>query len=126
VEETLRNMEKRLGEKAINKASRQAINKAAPKVEQNLKSDMVVFRDTGASIDEVVRTNATKKQTGVSAKIGWNGPKERYRLVHLNEWGYTRYGKQYHPRGFGVIEKSLRSSEDGYLREVGSELRKSL
>lgn len=126
VEQTLKNMENKLGDKAITKASRQAINKAGVSVEKRLKEDMKVFKDTGASIDEVVRTNATSKATGVSARIGWNGPKQRYRLIHLNEWGYTRYGKQYHPRGFGVIEKSLKSSEGGYLRDVESELKKSL
>lgn len=126
VNATLKELEKRLGEKQMQKISRQAINKAGEEVKKDLKQDMKSFRDTGASIDEVVQQNATKKSTGVSGRIGWNGPQNRYKLIHLNEWGYTRFGKQYRPRGFGVIEKSLRGSESKYLETVESELRNNL
>lgn len=126
VNATLKELEKRLGEKQMQKISRQAINKAGEEIKKDLKQDMKSFRDTGASIDEVVQQNATKKSTGVSGRIGWNGPQNRYKLIHLNEWGYTRFGKQYRPRGFGVIEKSLRGSESKYLETVESELRNNL
>lgn len=126
VNATLKELEKRLGEKQMQKISRQAINKAGEEVKGDLKEDMKAFRDTGASINEVVQQNATKKSTGVSGRIGWNGPQNRYKLIHLNEWGYTRFGKQYRPRGFGVIEKSLRGSESKYLETVESELRSHL
>lgn len=126
VNATLKELEKRLGEKQMQKISRQAINKAGEEVKKDLKQDMKSFRDTGASIDEVVQQNATKKSTGVSGRIGWNGPQNRYKLIHLNEWGYTRFGKQYRPRGFGVIEKSLKGSEKKYLETIESELRNNL
>lgn len=126
VNATLKELEERLGEKQMQKISRQAINKAGEEVKKDLKQDMKSFRDTGASVDEVVQQNATKKSTGVSGRIGWNGPQNRYKLIHLNEWGYTRYGKQYRPRGFGVIEKSLKGSENKYLETVESELRSNL
>ncbi|MEK0198676.1 hypothetical protein WMB05_11735, partial [Tetragenococcus halophilus] len=90
VNATLKELEKRLGEKQMQKISRQAINKAGEEVKKDLKQDMKSFRDTGASVDEVVQQNATKKSTGVSGRIGWNGPQNRYKLIHLNEWGYTR------------------------------------
>lgn len=126
VNATLKELEKRLGEKQMQKISRQAINKAGEEVKKDLKQDMKSFRDTGASVDEVVQQNATKKATGVSGRIGWNGPQNRYKLIHLNEWGYTRFGRQYRPRGFGVIEKSLKGSESKYLETVESELRSQL
>lgn len=126
IDSTLKNLEKTLGDKKVRSISRKAINKAGGEVKGNLKEDMKVFRDTGASINEVVQQNATKKSTGVSGRIGWNGPQNRYKLVHLNEWGYTRFGKQYRPRGFGVIEKSLKGSESKYLETVESELRSHL
>ena len=37
------------------------------------------------------------------------GPTGRYRIIHLNEHGYTRNGKKYTPRGFGVIAKTIKS-----------------
>ncbi|GBD74113.1 hypothetical protein TEHN7125_2273 [Tetragenococcus halophilus subsp. halophilus] len=126
IDSTLKNLEKTLGDKKVRSISRKAINKAGGEVKGDLKEDMKAFRDTGASINEVVQQNATKKATGVSGRIGWNGPQNRYKLIHLNEWGYTRFGKQYRPRGFGVIEKSLKGSEKKYLETIESELRNNL
>nr|DAZ56797.1 MAG TPA: tail component [Caudoviricetes sp.] len=126
VNETLRAMENRLGDKKVRSIARKAINSGAEKVEKRLQSDMLVFKDTGYTIDEVVRKNATYKNYNTEAEIGWNGPHQRYRLIHLNEWGYTRNGRQIKPRGFGVITKSLKNSEPVYLSTVEMEVKKSL
>ncbi|OJG42435.1 hypothetical protein RV04_GL000789 [Enterococcus hermanniensis] len=119
-------MENRLGDKKVRSIARKAINSGAEKVEKRLQSDMLVFKDTGYTIDEVVRKNATYKNYKAEAEIGWNGPHQRYRLIHLNEWGYTRNGRQIKPRGFGVITKSLKNSEPVYLSTVEMEVKKSL
>nr|DAU14054.1 MAG TPA: tail component [Caudoviricetes sp.] len=126
VNETLKAMEKRLGDKKVRSIARKAINTGAEKVEKRLQSDMLVFKDQGYTIDEVVRKNATYKNYNTEAEIGWNGPHQRYRLIHLNEWGYTRNGRQIKPRGFGVITKSLKNSEPFYLSTVEMEVKKSL
>lgn len=126
VNETLRAMENRLGDKKVRSIARKAINSGAEKVEKRLQSDMLVFKDTGYTIDEVVRKNATYRNYKAEAEIGWNGPHQRYRLIHLNEWGYTRNGRQIKPRGFGVITKSLKNSEPAYLSAVEMEVKKSL
>lgn len=126
VNETLKAMEKKLGDKKVRSIARKAINTGAEKVEKRLQSDMLVFKDTGYTIDEVVRKNATYKNYNTEAEIGWNGPHQRYRLIHLNEWGYTRSGRQIKPRGFGVITKSLKNSEPVYLSTVEMEVKKSL
>lgn len=126
VNETLRELEKRLGDKKVRTITRKAINNGAEKVEKRLQSDMLVFKDTGYTIDEVVRKKATYRNYKAEAEIGWNGPHQRYRLIHLNEWGYTRNGRQIKPRGFGVITKSLKNSEPVYLSAVETEVKKSL
>lgn len=126
VNETLRAMENRLGDKKVRSIARKAINSGAEKVEKRLQSDMLVFKDTGYTIDEVVRKNATYRNYKAEAEIGWNGPHQRYRLIHLNEWGYTRNGRQIKPRGFGVITKSLKNSEPVYFETLASEVKRNL
>ena len=126
VTETIQALEKKLGTKKIRKVTRDAINEGASDVEEQLKWALLTFKDTGATVDEVVRSLASYKNYNAEAEIGWNGPKQRYRLIHLNEWGYTRNGRQIKPRGFGVITKSLKSSEKIYLNAVARELRNKL
>ena len=126
IQETLQSLERTLGEKKMRTVTRKAVNTGAEKVEKRLQTDLLVFKDKGYTIDEVVRKNATYRNQEVEAEIGWNGPHQRYRLIHLNEWGYTQKGKQIKPRGFGVITKSLKKSEPIYLNEVAQEVKKSL
>ena len=126
VPETIQALEKKLGTKKIRKVTRDAIDEGASDVEEQLKWALLTFKDTGATVDEVVRSLASYKNYNAEAEIGWNGPKQRYRLIHLNEWGYTRNGRQIKPRGFGVITKSLKSSEKIYLNAVARELRNKL
>ena len=51
-------------------------------------------------------------------------PTGRYRIIHLNEHGYTRNGKNT-PRGFGVIAKTLKEVESEYRNIVIKELKKN-
>lgn len=126
VTETIQALEKKLGTNKIRKVTRDAIDEGASDVEEQLKWALLTFKDTGATVDEVVRSLVSYKNYNAEAEIGWNGPKQRYRLIHLNEWGYTRNGRQIKPRGFGVITKSLKSSEKIYLNAVARELRNKL
>lgn len=126
VNETLRALEKTLGTSKVRKITREAVDKGADDVEEQMKWAMLSFKDTGATINEVVRKKAAYRNENTEAQIGWNGPKQRYRLIHLNEWGYTRNGRQIKPRGFGVITKSLKSSEKLYINAVARELKNNL
>lgn len=119
-------LEKQLGKDKTNAITRKAINKAATGVKSNLKSDIEPFKDTGATYDEIVLTNARKIKGDIRADLGWNGPQDRWRLVHLEEWGYQRNGRQIKPRTFGAITKSLKSSEEMYLSTIEQEMRNSL
>lgn len=120
VGDVLKKLDSEFGTNKMRQISRNAVNKGTEKVEEKLKEDMMVFKDKGYTIKEVVHTEArfySQKKTA-NAKIGWNGSYHRSSLIHLNEWGYTRYGKQIQPRGFGVITKSIDSSEKLYIDEV--------
>lgn len=119
-------LEKQLGSKKMKAITRKAINQGAESVKSKVKEDIAPFKDTGATYDEVVLQNARQVGGDIRADLGWNGPKERWRLIHLEEWGYQRNGRQIKPRTFGAIDKSLKSSEQRYLSIVESEMKKNL
>jgi len=124
--EIINNMEKVAVKNKVRKMTRNAINAGAQLVEKEVKQNIKPFRDTGATYNEVVLTNAAYTAGQAHAKLGWNGPKQRYRLIHLEEWGYTRKGKQFRPRTFGAIGKTLTQSQTAYLSTVEQVLRSQL
>lgn len=128
VKELERQLERRFGETAMRRKADDALEKASEYLLKELKKNFEVFKDTGASIDEM---HKTKPFTAASDKlrtvvIDWVGPMDRFRLIHLNEHGYTRNGIKYTPRGMGVIAKTLESSESRYRLIIKEELRRSL
>lgn len=108
------------------KIQREAVNSGADLVVEKLKENFEGFNLTGYSQEEIMHSNAKATGETVQAKIGWNGSHERWRLVHLNEFGYTKSGKQYTPKGFGVIVKTVDETKEDYLREVERGLRELL
>ena len=128
VKELERQLERRFGETAMRRKADDALEKASEYLLKELKKNFEVFKDTGASIDEM---HKTKPFTAASDKlrtvvIDWVGPMDRFRLIHLNEHGYTRNGIKYTPRGMVVIAKTLESSESRYRQIIKEELRRSL
>lgn len=128
ISEVVKAIDKELKGTQSSRIQNAAINKGAEKVADNTSKAFAKFKgtkySTGATADEVVVQRSRKTQYGRAAKVGWSGPKERYRLIHLNEWGYTRKGKTYRPRMMGTVQKSLDQSEREYFDIVGKELQK--
>lgn len=108
------------------KIRKDAINAGGEVVMEQLKKNFEAFKMTGYSKQEIMRTDAKTKSDIEGLQIGWNGPHGRWRLIHLNEFGYTRKGKQYTPRGFGTIQKTVEQTRKGYLDTVAGEMRKML
>lgn len=109
--------------KSIQKA---ALDAGGNLVVEQLKENFEAFKDTGFSRDEIVKTNPKSKNDIVQLQIGWNGPHKRWRIIHLNEFGYTKAGKQYTPKGFGTIEKTISESKNDYFRTVSEKMRERL
>lgn len=108
------------------KIQKEAVNAGADVVVEKLKENFEGFKLTGYSQEEIMHSEARITGDTVQAKIGWNGSHERWRLVHLSEFGYTKAGKQYTPRGFGVIVKTVDETKEDYLQEVEGRLRELL
>ncbi|WP_353423658.1 hypothetical protein PYH68_05685 [Staphylococcus xylosus] len=118
-------LEKKFGKSATKRITDFALTKGGQKVVQIMKSNMKSFKDTGESVSE---TSLSKPMTigGVrTVKIHWRGPKQRYRIIHLNEYGhYDRSGKWVNTAGKGVIERAMREGRETYFRTVKEEIRK--
>ena len=126
ITEVLKKIDKELDPKKATRIQNAAINKGAEKVASNLQGAFNKFKGTkqskGFTADEVTTSKARKAAEGRRAEVGWSGPKERYRLIHLNEWGYTRHGKRYKPRMMGTVQQTLDKSDKEYFETVGKEL----
>lgn len=118
-------LEKNYGKSATKRITDFALTKGGQKVVQIIKNNMKSFKDTGESVEE---TTVSKPMTinGVrTVKIHWRGPKKRYRIIHLNEYGhFDRSGKWVNTAGKGVIENAMREGRETYFRTVKEEMRK--
>ncbi|EAF3541671.1 hypothetical protein E5H15_02435 [Listeria monocytogenes] len=118
VEELERQLVSLFGRENLPQLVDPALIAGATLVAKTLKSEFVQFKDTGASIDEINIEKPSYDKGVRSIKIDWKGPKDRYKIIHLNEYGYTRNGKKITPSGTGSIARTLRISERAYRQIV--------
>lgn len=90
---------------------------------QELKRQFESFKDTGASISEITISQPTTVGGARTVKVHWKGPKGRYRVIHLNEWGTVNNPN---PEGKGAIARALRNAEQAYRNAIKQELRRGL
>ncbi|MCA2199038.1 hypothetical protein [Staphylococcus aureus] len=124
IPEVLKKLESVYGKQSMQAKSDRALNEASEFFIKALKKEFESFKDTGASIEEMTKS---KPYTKVGSQeravlIEWAGPMNRKNIIHLNEHGYTRDGKKYTPRGFGVIAKTLAANERKYREIIKKEL----
>ncbi|HGN7117998.1 TPA: hypothetical protein ACKW5T_002524 [Staphylococcus aureus] len=124
IPEVLKKLEKEYGKQAMKVKADKALNEASDFFLKELKKEFESFKDTGASINEMTKSKPYTKVGGQerAVLIEWVGPMNRKNIIHLNEHGYTRDGKKYTPRGFGVIAKTLTASEHKYREIIKREL----
>jgi hypothetical protein len=125
-EEVYKNLQNQLSEQALGRVSSKALTAGAHVVAATISKEFEKFKDTGASEEEIIVGKVTNQNGFKSVLVGWNGPKERYRLVHLNEFGYNRNGEKIKPRGYGSIQRAVSNSEGAFLLAVTKELKKQL
>ena len=126
VEELQKAIEQAYSGSKAQKIRKEALNEGGDVVVDTLKKNFETFKDTGYSRDDITRTEAKRAGDTEEIKIGWNGDHGRWRLVHLNEYGYTKAGKQYTPKGFGAIARSIKESKDSFAQTVAGKMRDAL
>lgn len=113
-------IERRLGTQRMQQISDVALKSAAQVFVNELKSQFQTFADTRASLEEITSTEPHTENGVRKITVHWKGPKGRYRIIHLNEFGTV---KNPNPRGKGAIAKALRNSETAYKNTIEQILR---
>ena len=116
-------LEKRFGQAKMQEISDQALFEGAQVIKKELEQNFESFRDTGASIDEITISGPKDGPNGRRRDIHWVGPKDRYRLIHINEWGI---GKNPNPAGQGKVAASLEGGKKAYRTAVKKVLESEL
>ncbi|WP_221636340.1 hypothetical protein, partial [Listeria fleischmannii] len=119
-------MTEQLGPAKMNQLSNRALKAGAQVVQERMEKAFESFADTGASKDEIVITVPRNIYGVKQIRLGWSGPKDRWRMIHLNENGYMKSGEKSRPRGFGVIKKTIETSAPEFKRAIEQELRRDL
>lgn len=120
IDDVLRNLEARLGDTNVKRATSRALKAVANETLEEFKGALQVYKDTGETIESATAGRVTGLAAGVPiVKIGF-GEGSRWRLVHLNEFGYA---KNTHPRGFGVIRRFSEAHAKTYKYRVASHLK---
>ena len=120
LDKLLQDLEQRFGQQKMQAISDKALKDAANEFVKELKSQFQSFKDTGASIDEITISDIVYVNGARTIKVHWIGPKQRYRIIHLNEWGTIRNPN---PRGKGAVARALKSSEKAYREAVKKALK---
>lgn len=111
----LADIEKHIGKLKVQQLSDIALKKGAKVFVRELKSQFESFKDTGATIDEMTISEPMWVNGSRTIKIHWKGSKDRYRIIHLNEFGTV---KNPNPKGKGAIARAMRNAEKEYLDTI--------
>lgn len=97
-----------------------ALKKGAKYFVSVLKLEFELFRDTGASIEEVSITDPYFIHGNIRMiKVYWEGPQHRRSIIHINEWGSVINPN---PRGKGAIARTMRITKEPYRQIVKNDL----
>lgn len=119
-DDVLRNLEMHLGDTKVKRATSRALKVVANETLEEFKGALEVFKDTGETIESATVGRVTGLAVSVPVvKIGF-GEGSRWRLVHLNEFGYA---KKAHPRGFGVIRRFSEANAQKYKYRIANQLK---
>ena len=115
----LRAIESKLGKARATRVVNKALRNAGERNEKIVRKAVNSYRDTGKTHDLVVTSGIKKEPKRV--ETGW-ASKERSTIVHLNEFGYTRYGKYIRPRGMGKLQGAADEIKATSLVKVAKDL----
>lgn len=116
-------LERRLGAVRMQQIVDKALIAGAKKFVQEMKQEFQGFKDTGATINEITISDPMTISGVRTIKIYWKGPDDRYRIIHLNEWGTV---KNPNPKGKGAIARTMKNAANAYREVIKQELRRGI
>ncbi|VDG18310.1 gp9 protein [Lactobacillus plantarum JDM1] [Lactiplantibacillus mudanjiangensis] len=125
VDEVLDKLAEKLSPGKLSRVENAALRVAGRRVAVELKNAVASYRDTGQTVLQVTVGSPHSAGGMKRIRIGWHAG-SRWRLVHLNEFGYTRGGKSFSPRGMGKVQGAYDSSRGPAKALERAELEKLL
>lgn len=126
-QDLMKQLEKRLGKRKMLRITDDALIAGGNKVASIIEKDMYSARGQGTG-KSARATSVSKPETIAgtrTVKIHWNDGSERYRIIHLNEYGhFDKAGKWVNPTSKGVIENAMRQGRETYFATVKTGLAK--
>jgi hypothetical protein len=111
----LAELERRFGNEKMDEISDQALMRGAEVFVEELKNQFESFKDEGYSIEEI-QVSTPESINGIrTVKVHWRGPHNRYRIIHLNEFGTV---KNPNPKGKGAIARAMMNAENAYRKAI--------
>lgn len=123
IEKVVAELNRKFSKEALDKITDKALIAGARVIKDELRKNFELFKDTGASRDEITISKPMILNGTKSILIYWSGPKNRWHIIHMNEFGTV---KNPNPRGKGAIERSIKSGKKEYLRVVADEIGRSI
>lgn len=123
VNRLLGELESKLGKSRITMIVDDALSKGSLVFGMELRRQLLTFKDKGYTLDEMTISPPDGSNIGRSVLIYWRGPKNRYAIIHLNEWGTIRNPN---PRGKHKIAKAMHLSKREYGKVIRDEIRRAL
>lgn len=115
----LRTIEAKLGKTRTNRVVNKTLRNAGKRNQEIVKNAVSSYRKTGKTYDLVITSGIKKEPKRV--ETGW-ASKERSPIVHLNEFGYTRFGKYVRPRGMGKLQAAADEIKATSMAEMRADL----
>lgn len=120
VDEILKNLEAKIGPARTTRVVNKALKNYGNELKQDVEAAAATYMDTGETHDTVI-VSSVKKGPPKRIEVGW-GQGSRWRLVHLSEFGYTRFGKYVSPRGMGKLQGVVDKTEGSALQKLRSDM----
>ena len=115
----LRAIEAKLGKSRTTRVVNKALRNAGERNKKIVQKAVSSYIDTGKTHDLVISSGV--KSNPKRVETGWVS-KERAPIVHLNEFGYTRFGKYVRPRGMGKLQAAADEIKDTSMVEMRADL----
>ncbi len=129
VNRLLQELDQKFSKKRIDNIMDDALTQGALVFGMELRRQLATFSDgtgysKGYTLDELtISPPGLGANRNRSIQIYWRGPRSRYRIIHLNEWGTIRNPR---PRGKGKIAKAMKLSQKAYGKAVRDTLRRAI
>lgn len=125
--EIMKELETKFSRRKMMQVYDKALISAGEVIKTAVKANLKYFRDTGAEYGEVKLSKPKWENGARSIRVYWEGPHHRYSIVHLNEKGFhDRSGKFVRPKGYGAIDKAIRSAKSTFYKVLEEEVEKLL